>query len=291
VQNYGPAGAAIWTPITLDPKLKRVYGATGNSYTDVDAPETDAVIAMELADGRRAWVHQALAHDDAVAANCRGASAGKNNCPTTPGPDLDFAAAPILRDLPGGKRLLLAGQKSGVLFAFDPDADGKLVWQTIVAGSSALGGIQYGFAADGQNAYIAVSDMFVQPPASPGGVVAVRLSDGKIIWRAPPPPRQCSWGAQHCSAAQDNAPAVAPGMLFAGSANGEERAYSTADGSLLWSFDTARAYSAVNGGEAVGGSVENGPQIIADGTLLVLSGYTTFFRPGNALIAFTPDGR
>ena len=43
------------------------------------------------------------------------------NCPLgEQGPDHDFGASPVLVSLAGGKDILLAGQKSGVVWAVDP---------------------------------------------------------------------------------------------------------------------------------------------------------------------------
>ncbi len=51
------------------------------------------------------------------------------NCLAKAGPDLDFGMASILVKGKEGKDLLLAGQKSGVVYALSPDG-GKLVWRT-----------------------------------------------------------------------------------------------------------------------------------------------------------------
>ena len=42
-------------------------------------------------------------------------------CPDAKGPDWDFSAGVMLIDLPNGKSLVVAGQKSGVVWAYDPD--------------------------------------------------------------------------------------------------------------------------------------------------------------------------
>ena len=290
VENFGPAGAAIWTSPTIDRKLNRVYGSTGNSYTQISTGSSNAVIAFDMAKGGRAWMTQFLANDNFITGNCSGANAGKNNCPDILGPDLDLSSSPVLRTLKNGKRVLLVAGKIGSLFAMDPDARGKRLWEVSLAGRGPFGGLQYGFAADNENAYVSVSNLSA-PAAKPGGVFAIRLEDGKVIWEAPPPPKECSWGTQRCGSGQDSVPAVMPGVVFVGSLNGKEYAYSTADGRVLWQFDTARSYKAVNGTEARGGSLEHSAQILSDGTLIVASGYATSGRVGNALLAFTPDGK
>jgi polyvinyl alcohol dehydrogenase (cytochrome) len=83
---------------------------------------------------------------------------------------------------------------------------------------------------------------------------------------------------------------VIPGAVFAGSLDGHVRAYAAEDGRLLWDFDTGRSFNATNGGSANGGSIDQGGQTIAQGTLLVTSGARIGY-PGNALLAFTVDGK
>ena len=62
------------------------------------------------------------------------------------GTDVDFGASPILVDLDGGRQLLLDGQKSSVVWAFDPARKGKVVWQTRIGKGGPDGGIQWGIA-------------------------------------------------------------------------------------------------------------------------------------------------
>ena len=81
-----------------------------------------------------------------------------DNCPEAKGPDFDFGSSPILVDLPNGKRALVAGQKSGMVHAVDPDQQGEVLWQTRVGKGGAMGGVQWGSAADGKNVYVALSD-------------------------------------------------------------------------------------------------------------------------------------
>jgi polyvinyl alcohol dehydrogenase (cytochrome) len=89
------------------------------------------------------------------------------NCPAAKGPDFDFGSSAILVSLPNGKRALIAGQKSGVVTAVDPDHNGAVLWQTRVGLGSTLGGVQWGSAADDSKIYIAVSDTKISV-VSPG---------------------------------------------------------------------------------------------------------------------------
>src|ERR1700723_797347 len=81
-----------------------------------------------------------------------------DNCPEAKGPDFDFGSSPSLVDLPHGKRALVAGQKSGMVHAVDPDQQGEALWQTRVGKGGSLGGVQWGSATDGRNVYVALSD-------------------------------------------------------------------------------------------------------------------------------------
>ena len=69
--------------------------------------------------------------------------------------------------------------------------------------------------------------------------------------------------------------------------DGHIRAFSTADGSLLWDFDTVRSYQTVNGVPANGGSLDGAGPVIVGGMVFVNSGYPRFGgTPGNVLLAF-----
>src|SRR6185295_16969488 len=95
---------------------------------------------------------------DAFTIDCDFPEVARANCPEVSGPDFDFGTSPILIDLPKGRRALVAGQKSGIVHAIDPDQQGKVLWQTPVGKGGRLGGVQWGLAADAQHIYAAVSD-------------------------------------------------------------------------------------------------------------------------------------
>jgi polyvinyl alcohol dehydrogenase (cytochrome) len=74
--------------------------------------------------------------------------------------------------------------------------------------------------------------------------------------------------------------------------DGHLRAYSTADGKVIWDFDTARDFETVNGVKAHGGSMNATGPTIANGMLFVDSGYSQLTgMGGNVLLAFTVDGK
>jgi polyvinyl alcohol dehydrogenase (cytochrome) len=113
-----------------------------------------------------------------------------------------------------------------------------------------------------------------------GGLAALKLASGEEVWRADPPMPSSS-------------PAVViPGVLFSGATNGTMYAYSTADGRVLWRFDTAREFETVNHTPAKGGNLGSAGPVVSGGMLFVASGYADLFggnARGNVLLAFSPN--
>ena len=117
---------------------------------------SDSFVAMDLDTGKILWARQMTA-GDAWNTACR--LPDKTNCPDANAPDFDFSSPPILVTLVNGRRALVAGQKSGVVHAIDPDDQGKILWQERVGNGGTLGGVQWGSAADSSNVYVALSDI------------------------------------------------------------------------------------------------------------------------------------
>jgi len=284
-QLYGPAGGSVWSAPTLDPEHGLLYVGTGNSYTDVPTDRTDSILALRMSTGAVVWANQLRPKDNYIVGCDTPASAGQGNCPHALGPDVDFGTSPILRTLSNGERVLISGEKSGRVYGLDP-ASGKERWHAQLGVGSSLGGIEWGSAADGESLYAPVSDA-AAVQGRPGGLVALRLADGRQRWRAAPPPAVCSWGPNNCLAAQSQAATVIPGVVFSGSEDGHLRAYASTDGHVIWDVDTAQAYTTVNKVPAAGGSLDNGGATVAGGMLFVNSGYGRIVgEPGNVLLAY-----
>jgi polyvinyl alcohol dehydrogenase (cytochrome) len=190
--------------------------------------------------------------------------------------------------------VLLAGQKSGMVYALDPDKKGELLWQVRIAtqfpGASPSVGVQWGMASDGQKVYAATSSPGRTPPKDPldirrnildpkqgGGLTALRIADGAKVWYAPP--IVCKEDAPSgCSPAQSAALTAIPGVVF----NAE-------DGKVLYDFNTVRPFTTVNGVKASGGSMDGPGPVVVGGMVLVNSGYSRFGGiSGNVLLAFAP---
>jgi polyvinyl alcohol dehydrogenase (cytochrome) len=287
-QLWGPAGAGIWSAPTVDERTNSLYVATGDAFTSPAAATSDAIIAFDLDTGRVKWAKQLTAHD-AYIFGCGGPKQSET-CPSPQGPDFDFGGPPILRTLPNGRRVLTAGQKSGVAWGLDPDREGVVLWEHRVGKGSVTGGIEWGGAADDQVVYYPNNDS-VLGPTEAGGLAAIRLATGERLWFTKPPITPCEGiPPRGCSRGQPAAPTVIPGVVFSGTANGIMRAYDAADGRIIWEFDTLRSFSTVNGVEGKGGGINGPGPVIAGGTLYVSSGYGTFGGvPGNVLLAFAAD--
>jgi polyvinyl alcohol dehydrogenase (cytochrome) len=286
IQEFGPAGAAITSSPTIDGKRNVLYVATGGSATGVEQSLTDAVVAFDLADGKLRWVKQLVRPD---------AGTGRAG----------FSSSPVLRTLATGNQVLLAGQKSGVVYGLDPDHGGDVLWQTKIGDSSAgavgggasgsisavgppgiagsAGGVAWGSAADHRSLYVAISGLLAQPANASGSLTALDMTTGLARWHTAAPEPACSWGERNCSHAQAQAVTVMPGSAFSGSMDGHLRAYSTIDGKILWDFDTAKDFQTKNGIKASGGPLDHGGATIVNGTVYVNS--------GNALLAFSVNGK
>ncbi|MEP7243950.1 MAG: PQQ-binding-like beta-propeller repeat protein [Gammaproteobacteria bacterium] len=280
VEVFGPAGGGIWSPPTVDAKRHVVYVATGNGYADPPQPLTDAVLALDIDTGAVKWARQ-LVPNDSWAMGCKAQNPDNAACPATLGPDYDFSAPPALIHAKG-RDLLVLPQKSGLAYALDPDAEGKIVWQYRIGKGSGFGG-QWGGTSDGEQAYFGTADLITP---TPGGMHAVKLSDGTSVWNAPPQTKLCGT-SPGCSAGQGGALTSIPGAVLNSGMDGGLRAYSAKDGSILWLFDTNREYDTVNGIKARGGSMDGGGPVVVDGMVYVNSGYGGLVGlPGNVLLAF-----
>ena len=124
VERHGPAGGAIWSAPTADAKRGLVYVATGDSYTDAPTKGDDALMAIEMKTGKIRWQTQVTEHDNYIM-GCEDPAHRVPNCNSPQGPDYDFGSSPVLFTGAHGKQVLLAGQKSGIAYGFDPDT-GKL---------------------------------------------------------------------------------------------------------------------------------------------------------------------
>src|SRR5436190_6022496 len=276
---FGPSGGGIWTSPTIDAKRGLIYVGTGNTFSGPDQPLTDSVLAIDIKTGKVRWSFRGVEGSDVSSGFCRFVAGCKN------GPDLDFGVTMVLGHLPDGKDVVFAGHKSGIGFALNPDT-GAVLWKYRAGLGGTFGGMQSGTAFDGKNVYFPNSDI-TNPAPAPGGLHAVDAVTGQRVWYAPSVAPLCGEQRNGCSSALSAAVTAIPGAIFAGSNDGGMRAYSTTDGSILWTFDTNRDFETVNGVPAKGASILGPGPVVAGGMLFFNSGYgQNRGRPGNVLLAF-----
>jgi polyvinyl alcohol dehydrogenase (cytochrome) len=283
--HLGPSGAPIWSQPTLDLKRERIYVGTGENYSSPATDTSDAILAFDMNTGALIWQRQLLAGD---AWNVACIAPGHPNCPDEKGDDLDFGAPPILAAV-GGRDYILAGQKSGRVFALDPDQKGALLWSQKPGAGGKAGGIHFGMAIDPARGvlYVPISDREVamlgnsaDGPLNPS-LHAYDIVNGEQLWETPSPADCLDHSdseaepkpLDNCFPGFSAAATATEQLVFSPTLDGVIRAFDTKDGRELWSFNTAREFAAVNGDMAQGGAIDLSGVYLNRGQLFVSSGY------------------
>lgn len=105
--------AGVWAPMSGDPELGHVYlpveSATGDRYGG-DRPGdnlfANSLVALDIKTGERQWHHQLIHHDIW---------------------DWDNPSAPVLADLPNGRKVVMQVTKQNFVYTYDR-ATGEPVW-------------------------------------------------------------------------------------------------------------------------------------------------------------------
>ncbi|MEM8891646.1 MAG: PQQ-binding-like beta-propeller repeat protein [Bacteroidota bacterium] len=288
VAIMAPSGAPVWTSVSIDTKRNCLYVGTGENYTRPTSLTSDAILAFSLADGELLWSQQTMPKD---AWNGACVTLDRRaNCPEDNGPDADFGATPILVHREAGD-LVLAGQKSGWVYALDPDNQGAIVWKTLVGRGGMMGGIHWGMATNGETLFVPINDggMYGLNPdkeKSPG-MHAVNIADGQLLWSTLEEDR-CKMTLRGCGPGLSAAISLTPEVVFGGALDGVLKAYATDNGRELWAFDTKQDYKAVNGVKAFGGAIDSDGPVIVEDQLFITSGYAKFSEiEGNVLLSFS----
>ena len=309
VQQWGPSGSPIWNSPAVDAKRGLIYFGTGENLSVPATGNSDAIMALDMKTGERRWVFQATAND-VFNNGCMGIYWGRTsgpNCPEEMGVDHDFGGQVMIVTLPGGKDVLISGQKSGTVWALDPDAGGKLVWSTSLSEGTPSGGIHWGIAYDGERVIVPINDPNMSPLSQmlKPALHALDPANGDIIWTVPMEP-SCEFSPEQAAAEQAEgkpqschpyyglsaAPTVSGEVVFVGNLEGMFRAYETATGKLLWQRNTNIPVQGINGVEGHGGAIDNNGTLISGGRVYIQSGYGMFGQlPGNVLLHYTLDGK
>ncbi len=280
--QYGPSGVPIWAGMAMD--ADHLYIATGDDYSGEGSETSDAIIALDKVSGRTVWVRQAR-FGDVWNGSCE--HVDPVNCPEDNGPDYDYGAGPVISEDSQGRRIILAGDKGGVVTAMLVKT-GEPLWKTKVGRGGVVAGVNFGLAAHDGKVFVPISDVpdgrVYDEPARPG-VYALNVDSGEYVWRAPAGKDVCN-GRPGCNPGYSAAISVTEDYVLAGSNEGWLRAFDINNGQVLWELDTTDAFTAVDGRTARGGSIGGGqaPLIVGD-RLILNSGYAFAGKmPGNALL-------
>ena len=292
---WGPSGAPIWNSPSIDEKRGVLYVGTGEATSEPAEPTTDAILAIDLASGAIRWRFQATANDIFLT-GCMTRREGLNCPKDSVFLDADFGASTILVNRPGGRDLVLAGQKSSTLWALDADT-GHVVWSRNFGPGSIAGGIHWGLAFDGKRVFAPVSVLPGRDgkpgPGQVAGLHAVNIDTGEVEWSFEAQP-DCSGDRElrvkNCAGGigLSGAPTVVDGAVLAGSLDGFLRVFDAASGDILFQYDTARDYDTANGIPGKGGAIDNASIVATHGYVFVNSGYGLMANqtPGNVFLAF-----
>lgn len=285
--KYGPSGAPIWSSPTVDEKRGLLYVGTGENYTRPTTLTSDSIIAFSLENGAIEWINQ-VTMDDAWNGGC--GNEDPVNCPEDHGPDFDFGAPPMLTTMANGKDIILAGQKSGKVYAMDPDNHGKMIWERQVGRGGIMGGVHWGMTTDGDLIYVPISDILAHPedvdkPAR-SGMHALDVATGEPAWSTPVE-NICGDVVWNCAPGLSAAATLTNAMVFSGGLDGVLRAFDIKTGEVLWRVETNRPFTTVNGVQGEGGSFDSDGPVIAGDRLIVNSGYDKWgYKFGNILLSY-----
>jgi polyvinyl alcohol dehydrogenase (cytochrome) len=288
-KQFGPSGAPIWNSPTIDVERGLLYVGTGENYSSPASDMSDSILAVSMKTGRIVWVTQTI-EGDAWNAAC-GPYGTTVNCPEEDGPDFDFGAPPILTTLSDGREILLAGQKSGMIYGLDPNDDGRVLWEQRKGMGGFNGGIHWGMAVRGDHLFVGIAD-------TPGnrfnvgenrqGMHVKNVRTEELVWSVLEPDT-CDEPTHYCRTAVSAPPTVTDAAVFVGTLNGIAKAYDVDTGETLWTFDSLRSFETVNGLSVTGGSIDSSGPVAVGEQLIINSGYDKFGQiPGQALLVFGP---
>lgn len=285
---WAPSGASVWNTPAIDGERGRVYVGTSNNHSWPAKGHSDSVVAFDMKLGKKVWAYQGQAND-AWNSACMPDLPTAQNCPDPEGPDTDFGTSPMLVEVEG-KTLIIAGQKSGMLHAIDPDT-GQAVWKKRVVRGGWLDGIHFGMASQDGVLYIPSADtgefMRDDLKAMPG-LFALSAKDGAQLWGNHR--LQICGEEEFCEAGISAPPLATPNVIYAATLEGTVYAFDASNGETLWSFDTTSKLKTLAGTVTRGGGIAGaaGP-LMANGRLFISSGYGFYGTPGNAFIAFEAE--
>ena len=218
-------GASVWSSISIDPVTRLAYASTGNNYTEEASAPSESLFALDVDTGKLAGLTQLSEGDVFTILNPQS-------------PDTDFGTNPVLIDTKVGgqdRKILVAAQKSGVVWGLDRTT-GEVLWSHAVsAGSALIGGMLNNGAYDGKHFIAAGTNCRNAAGQLVSGIcnlantratlVAMDPATGEYAWERELP----SWVWAPIT--------VANGVAFVG-VDTTLRAFDTATGAELFAFPT-----------------------------------------------------
>ena len=298
VKQKGPSGAPIWSVPVYDTKRNLILVTTGENTSHPATDTSDAIIALNADTGKVAWQFQAMAADVwNMACNVQTGQNGPN-CPVLfggDGRDYDFGAGAIIASS-SGRDIVLAGQKSGHAWALDADT-GKVLWSQRVGEGTALGGVHWGIAINGDQLILPINDPGLagaNAKAKPG-IFTFDIATGRPGWSfAAKPNCEGERGALVAGCTSrfgfSAAPVVVDGAVIGATLGGEVIILDGANGNEINRIDTVGPVPTLNKDiEGKGGSIDAHSISAGAGMIFINSGYGLFGQtPGNVLIAYRP---
>lgn len=295
VRLRGPSGAPIWSTPTVDASRNSLYVTTGENTSHPATNTSDAIIALDLDSGEEKWAFQGMVHD-----------VWNTACGRTPGPncpnqapstlaDEDFGGSAVLVEREEGA-VLLAGQKSGDLWALNPDT-GSLLWNQRIGSGTALGGNHWGITTDGERVFHPINDpgsargAYVPQP----GMYSFFVGSGEPSWsyRAV---ADCEGRSERIRSCESRfglsaTPLLIDGALISAGTDGRLYIFDKETGQIIFQYDTIKEYETVNGIPGIGGAIDSHSIAAGAGMLFIGAGYGRVGgTPGNTLLAFKPKG-
>jgi polyvinyl alcohol dehydrogenase (cytochrome) len=280
-----PSGAPVWNSPAWDKERGRIYYGSGENYSSPADGNSDAIFAVDAKTGEKIWTTQLTPRD---AWNMACVPIIRNeNCPEEDGPDYDFAASPIIA---ADGRTLVIGQKSGDVYGLNIET-GEILWNQRLGRGGTSGGVHFGMASDGRTVWVPINDMDNTGGDDislyGAGLHAVDIATGDVLWRNIVENDFCE-GKDFCDPGISSAITAIPGIVFAGHLDGRLKAYDSATGEVVWTWDTTQNVETITGTVAHGGSMSGPGPAVADGHLVLNSGYGLYnHMPGNLLMVFS----
>jgi polyvinyl alcohol dehydrogenase (cytochrome) len=145
----------------------------------------------------------------------------------------------------------------------------------------------WGMSYDGKNFYLGDNTFGIN-----GSVLALDPATGENVWRSPATPCTPGPGKSrfNCWSGYMATAISTPGLVWLGSMDGVLWARDSANGHVLWKYDTAQNdVATVNGVPGHGGSIGPANATVANGQVYVTSGYAAWnetMMEGNVLFVF-----